>query len=102
MAGLRDLYCDWIDGALANIEATAAAWLTAATANYKSQYGTGRDGLKWLANVLNSKGYISASRLKLPHASIAHNSRNGNNPDIWTRSNYNVLWSPDNGPAGSF
>ncbi|RSL86747.1 hypothetical protein CDV31_016357 [Fusarium ambrosium] len=102
MAGLRDLYCYWLDGALANIEATAASWLTAATANYKSQYGKDRDGMKWLANVLNSKGYISASKLKLPHASISHSSRNDDNPDIWTQSNYKDLWDPEHGPAGPF
>ncbi|KAJ4319636.1 hypothetical protein N0V84_006272 [Fusarium piperis] len=102
MAGLRDLYCYWIDAALANIEATAAAWLTGATASYKSQYGKDRDGMKWLANVLNSKGYISASKLRLPHASVSHGSRNDKNPDIWTQSNFKGLWNPENGPIGPF
>ncbi|RSL60097.1 hypothetical protein CEP53_005571 [Fusarium sp. AF-6] len=56
MPGLRDLYCYWLDMTLAEMEATAAAWLTAATANYKADFGDSADGKKWLANVLNSKG----------------------------------------------
>ncbi|KAM6537148.1 hypothetical protein FALCPG4_003094 [Fusarium falciforme] len=100
--GLRDLYCYWIDMTLADIEATAATWLTAATANFKADFGDSQDGKKWLANVLNSKGYISASKLKFPQASIRHRSPNRANPDIWTQSNYQDLWDPELGAAGPF
>ncbi|RSL86650.1 hypothetical protein CEP52_015770 [Fusarium oligoseptatum] len=102
MPGLRDLYCYWLDMTLAEMEATAVAWLTAATANYKADFGDSPDGKKWLANVLNSKGYISASKLKFPQASIRHGRPNRANPDIWTQSNYQGLWKAKLGSAGPF
>ncbi|UPK96513.1 hypothetical protein LCI18_007448 [Fusarium solani-melongenae] len=100
--GLRDLYCYWIDMTLAEMEATAAAWLTAATANFKANFGDSPDGKKWLANVLNSNGYISASKLKFPQAAVKHRSPSRANPDIWTQSNYQGLWKSALGSAGPF
>ncbi|KAM6534968.1 hypothetical protein FALCPG4_004583 [Fusarium falciforme] len=88
MPGLRDLYCYWLDVTLADMEATAVAWLTAATANFKADFGDSADGKKWLANVLTPNGYISASKLKFPQAAVKHRSPNRANPDIWTQSNY--------------
>ena len=100
--GLRDLYCYWIDSALASMESEAAAWLTAATANYKADFGSSPDGKKWLDNVLNPKGYISASKLVFSHASVQHRRPNPADPRIWTQSNYQGLWHPELGPAGPF
>lgn len=100
--GLRDLYCYWIDMTLAEMEGTAATWLTAVTSKFKAQFGDSSDGKKWLANVLTSNGYISASKLKFPQAAVKHRSPNPANPDIWTQSNYQGLWKSDLGPTGPF
>lgn len=46
MAGMRDLYCFWIDYILGKIESKAADWLPAAKANYEAEFGSGSDGKK--------------------------------------------------------
>ncbi|KAL2752063.1 glycoside hydrolase family 18 protein [Sodiomyces alcalophilus JCM 7366] len=101
-AGLRDLYCFWIEAVLANIEARASGWLTATTANYRSAYAGEPQGKKWLDNVLHPGGYIAASKLKFPKAGFTHNNPNPSQPDIWLQSNYKGLWDSSNGPAGPF
>lgn len=45
IAGLRDLYCFWRDYTLANIESKAADWLTAATANYRTEFGAAKNNI---------------------------------------------------------
>ncbi|KAH7124946.1 hypothetical protein B0J13DRAFT_646964 [Dactylonectria estremocensis] len=90
-AGLRDLYCFWIDYVLAKIEEKAASWLTAAKANFEAEYGSDSDGKKWLDSVLKTGGYISASNLKFPQVSGAHHRPNPSSPSIWAQS-----------PAGPF
>lgn len=100
LAGLRDLYCFWIDSTLAGIEQKAAAWLPAATANFKAQFGSDIDGKKWLDNVIGA--YISVTNLKFLHTTGGQHSPNPSNPDIWVQSNYQGLWRTNLGPAGPF
>ena len=49
-AGLRDLYCYWIDMELANIETTASTWRAAAKTNFESRFGSsgGAQARNWL------------------------------------------------------
>ncbi|KPM42249.1 hypothetical protein AK830_g4355 [Neonectria ditissima] len=101
-AGLRDLYCFWIDYELGRIEQKAASWLTTATTNFKAEFGSSFDGKKWLDNVMKPGGYISASKLKFPQVSVALHRPNPSSPNIWPQSNYKDLWSVENGAAGPF
>ncbi|KEY64330.1 hypothetical protein S7711_09875 [Stachybotrys chartarum IBT 7711] len=101
-AGLRDLYCYWIDMTLAGIEQKAAAWLPTATANFRASYGSDDDGKKWLDNVLKPGAYISVTNLRFNHAAVRHTSPNPSNPNIWQASSYQNLWADDLGPAGPF
>ncbi|KAJ3548344.1 hypothetical protein NM208_g1045 [Fusarium decemcellulare] len=101
-AGLRDLYCFWIESLLTNIEASASSWLTATTANYKSAFEGEPNGKKWLDNVLRPGGLISASILKFPKAAFTHSRPNPSQPDIWTQSNFKDLWDSGTGAAGPF
>ncbi|SPJ79175.1 related to chitinase [Fusarium torulosum] len=101
-AGLRDLYCFWLETRLTEIEDTGRNWVRAATANYRSAFGLEPDGKKWLDNVLKPQGLISESKLKFPAASTRpiHRSPNPSQPDIWTASNFRDLW--ELGAAGPF
>jgi chitinase len=101
-AGLRDLYCFWIESLLTNIEKSASGWLTATTANYKSAFGGEPAGKKWLDNVLHSGGLISESILTFPKAAFTHKAPNPLQPDIWTQSNFKELWDEGKGAAGPF
>ncbi|KAH7146903.1 hypothetical protein B0J13DRAFT_664619 [Dactylonectria estremocensis] len=102
LAGLRDLYCYWIDYELGNIEAKAANWLTSAEANFNAEFGSDSSGKKWLDNVMKTGGYISESKLKFPHALVKHKNQNPSNPDTWEASNYEGLWNSELGAAGPF
>ncbi|KAH7322711.1 glycosyl hydrolases family 18-domain-containing protein [Stachybotrys elegans] len=99
-AGLRDLYCYWIESELRNIEARADTWVDTATRNYRKDFGGRPIGDRWLANVLNPSGYISATKLKFPKARTSHKNPNPGSPDIWLASNYQGLWA--HGAAGPF
>ncbi|KAF5006577.1 hypothetical protein FDECE_7052 [Fusarium decemcellulare] len=101
-AGLRDLYCFWIESLLTNIDASASNWLTAITANFKSTFGVEPYGKKWLDNVLHPGGLISASILKFPKAAFTHSKPKPSQPDIWTQSNFRGLWDSGTGAAGPF
>lgn len=101
-AGLRDLYCYWIDKTLADIEQKAAAWLPAATANFRASYGSDDDGKRWLDNVLKPGAYISATNLRFNHAAVQHSAPNPSTPNIWEASNYRGLWDHTLGEAGPF
>lgn len=104
VAGLRDLYCYWIDKHLTDIERKAAAWLVTAEANYRaSSYATDNDGIAWLKNVMTPGGLISAQNMRFLHSTQAQHTFNpGNpNPTEWLLSNFDGLWS-NLGAAGPF
>jgi chitinase len=103
VAGLRDLYCYWIDMFLRDIEAKGVAWWNAAEPAYRqSSYGSDNDGIKWLKNVMNANGPISPTTMRFLHARNQHGPfGSNNNPTVlWAQSNYDSLWG--NGPAGPF
>lgn len=101
-AGMRDLYCYFIENVLTNIESRADSWLTTATSNYKADFGTTKDGKNWLDNVLVPGGLISATILKFPASAFKHNAPNPASPSTWTHSQFKDLWISGNGAAGPF
>ncbi|KAL5040878.1 hypothetical protein BDW71DRAFT_212673 [Aspergillus fruticulosus] len=104
-AGLRDLYCYWIDQLLGEIEANGVNWVRSATANYRaSSYASDNAGRKWLDNVLNSNGLISESSMRFLRAANQHRAPNAQNPSIWAQSRYENLWRTGQGygAAGPF
>lgn len=101
-AGLRDLYCFWMDSVLTDIESDAAVWVKSTTANYRSAFAGEPNGKKWLDNVLKPGGYISESNLKFPKALSRHAGENPSDPKIWTQSNFEGLWDSVLGAAGPF
>lgn len=104
-AGLRDLYCFWIDTYLDDIEKLAATWVHEATKNYKNSFGSTRDGEDWRKEVLGSGGLISEESMKFLHSAKQHPEQVSQKPRIWKQSNYDGLWlSGDNqfGSAGPF
>lgn len=101
-AGLRDLYCYFIESILTNIEKRADTWLTTATSNYKADFEATKDGKKWLDTVLRTGGLISATTLKFPGSAFKHNPANPSQPTTWTQSNFKGLWITGNGAAGPF
>ncbi|EMD68575.1 glycoside hydrolase family 18 protein [Bipolaris sorokiniana ND90Pr] len=107
MAGLRDLYCYWIDKHLTEIEGTAAVWLQAAEAKYRaSSFGSDNAGIQWLQNVMTPQGPISARNLVFLHSNqVPHRFNPGNpNPVRWLLSNFQDLWrtGAGYGAAGPF
>jgi chitinase len=105
MAGLRDLYCFWIDQLLGQIETNGANWVRSATANYKaSSYASDDAGKKWLNNVLKPNGLISESTMRFLRAASQHPKPNSQSPSIWAQSRYENLWRTGQGygAAGPF
>lgn len=105
-AGLRDLYCYWIDKHMSEIEGSAALWLQAAEPKYRASYGSDNAGISWLQNVLTPQGPISAGNLVFLHsAQNPHRFNPANtNRATWLLSNYQGLWRTGQGygPAGPF
>ncbi|KAL9118258.1 MAG: hypothetical protein Q9187_005199 [Circinaria calcarea] len=95
-AGLRDLYCYWIDTYLRRIENNAAAWATNAKNTLENTaQGTGQEGKNWIATALTS-GAVTPGRMRFNAVGIppAPGSQ-------WTRSSYD-MWDAANGNAGPF
>ncbi|KAI0523939.1 glycosyl hydrolases family 18-domain-containing protein [Xylaria bambusicola] len=105
-AGLRDLYCYWIDDHLGSIEAEAERWWNAARPQFEARYGMDDDGIKWLRNVFVKGGPISIDKMKFLRTTRQHARPNPGNPKIWATSNYQDLWvagtGTDFGAAGPF
>ncbi|KAL2817250.1 hypothetical protein BDW59DRAFT_166064 [Aspergillus cavernicola] len=104
-AGLRDLFCFWIDQLLGEIEANGVNWVRSATANYRaSSYASDDAGQKWLNNVLNANGLISELNMRFLRAANQHWAPNAQNPSIWAQSRYENLWRTGQGygAAGPF
>jgi chitinase len=105
VAGMRDLYCYWIDMHLRDIEANGVNWWNAAEGQYRmSSYGSDNDGVKWLKNVMNLNGPISPTTMRFLHARNQHGPFGSNNQRTvrWLASNYENLWIAGYGPAGPF
>ncbi|EWG51561.1 hypothetical protein FVEG_16813 [Fusarium verticillioides 7600] len=101
LAGLRDLYCYWIDRKLQRIEDDARDWLIKTANDYNARYSGTSDHLDWTTNVLKPNGYISEKALKFPKAR-GHGNPNSQSPMIWPQSNYENLWKSSIGAAGPF
>ncbi|KAG8353315.1 hypothetical protein FVEN_g8694 [Fusarium venenatum] len=100
-AGLRDLYCFWIEKILGEVEIAARDWLTQATNQYDARFkGTPRHQ-DWTSRIFNDNGYISKKTLKF-NGARGHGARNDENPRIWAQSNFEKLWKPSLGAAGPF
>ena len=100
-AGLRDLYCYFIDKVLKDIEIEAKNWLTASTNNYNAEYSGTPAHYAWTRSVLRAGGYISEKALKFRKA-MGHRAPSSINPRIWPKSNYENLWMKEIGAAGPF
>lgn len=105
-AGLRDLYCYWIDKYLTDIEGRASLWLKATESKYRASYGSDNAGINWLQNVTTPQGPISAQTLMFLHSGQnPHTFNPGNsNPARWLLSNFQDLWKTGAGygAAGPF
>lgn len=104
-AGLRDLYCYWIDMELSNIETKAGIWHTQAKTNFEAEFRSsgGNDATAWL-ETFSSDHPMGKDKLRFNRATNRHKKPNPQNPDIWTASNYANLWKtgPGYGAAGPF
>lgn len=103
-AGLRDLYCFWIDTYLRDIEERGGKWARRATRMYRQRYSSNRAGRVWLAKTLGSGKPISEENMKFLRAANQHPKPDGKNKKIWDQSNYDGLWLSGNqfGAAGPF
>lgn len=104
-AGLRDLYCYWIDMELAKIEGTAGLWQTEAKAKFEAKYKArgSRDATNWL-KMFSPGRPMGKDQLTFNRASNGHKKPSTNNPDIWKESNFAGLWrtGAGYGAAGPF
>ena len=100
-AGLRDLYCFWIDRKLFDIEQEGRRWLAATTSDYNARYSGTPTHQDWTRRILKPNGYISEKAMKFPRA-MGHGAPNKQNPRIWAQSNYDHLWVRGLGAAGPF
>lgn len=104
-AGLRDLYCYWIDMELGNIETQVHIWQTQAQTNFEAEFKSsgGNDATTWL-KYFSSGRPIGKDELRFSRASNGHKKPDPKNPDIWTESNYANLWKTGTGygAAGPF
>lgn len=66
LAGLRDLYCFWIDLYLALIDVNAAAWVTSAHDRFQQLYGTTAGGRQWLTEAFGKGGLVTQKEMQLP------------------------------------
>ncbi|RGP78609.1 glycoside hydrolase family 18 [Fusarium longipes] len=98
-AGLRDLYCYWIDRKLSSIEEEARRWLDATTKDYNARYSGTPTHHDWTTKILKPGGYISEEAMKFLRA-LGHGAPNKQSPRIWVQSNYKGLWVK--GAAGPF
>lgn len=102
-AGLRDMYCFWIDEHLRRVEDLGEAWYTKARAWYdKSSWAQENAGIIWLREVLNPQSShqdaIKLESIHFPRSTNEH-AEPGQKKQ-WDQSNYEDLWSK--GPAGPF
>jgi chitinase len=104
-AGLRDLYCYWIEMELGSIETKAAIWHTEARSNFEAAYKStgGNEATSWL-KMFSSGRPLGADQLKFKQATVGHSKPDPSKPDIWTESNYSGLWKTGSGygAAGPF
>lgn len=102
-AGLRDLYCYFIDQYLGTIEANAGNWATRARTQYDGRYSKDNAGINWLNTELNAQsaqyGHVTPQKMKFPRNATVHAAPGANKE--WANSNYNA-WSPNLGLAGPF
>lgn len=94
-AGLRDLYCFWVDLQLNSIEAKADNWVNSARTKYESRYGGEPRGIDWLATEFNAQtGTIRSANLRFPAAGLNKHGRTGGP----FNSDFRGLWTGQAGP----
>lgn len=92
-AGLRDLYCFWIDQYLGMIDVNAAAWVTSARTRFEQLYGGSPGGRKWIADAFGNGGLVTAAEMQLTKSAQVPVS-----PGQLTLSSRYGVWA--GGPAG--
>lgn len=98
-AGLRDLYCYWIDRQLASIETNADNWVRSARQKYETKYGNDPRGINWLATEMDpAVGSIRVGALRFLEAVGGGHQPTG----VWANSNYDDLFDSSIGSAGPF
>lgn len=104
-AGLRDLYCYWIDMELGNIETLAGIWHTGAKAEFEAEFKNSGSSpaTVWLQTFSTGRS-LGKDMLKFEGASNGHKKPSSSKPDIWKESNYDGLWKTGTGygAAGPF
>ncbi|KAF9892666.1 hypothetical protein FE257_001068 [Aspergillus nanangensis] len=98
VAGLRDLYCYWIDTILKTAEANADVWHAGSTANFKAKFGQTASGQAWVSEL--ERGLMARRHMRFPQAVQRHSDPNPQQPVVWQNSNYHNLWTGN--PAGPF
>lgn len=94
-AGLRDLYCYWVDRQLNSIEAKADNWVQAARTKYESRYGSEPRGIAWLKTELNANtGAIRSATLRFPPSPGGKHGLTGGP----FNSDFEGLWTGQAGP----
>ncbi|KAG8160926.1 hypothetical protein KVR01_009190 [Diaporthe batatas] len=94
-AGLRDLYCYWVDRQLNSIEAKADNWVQAARTKYESRYGGEPRGIDWLATEFNANtGTIRSANLRFPASPGGKHGLTGGP----FNSDFRGLWTGQAGP----
>lgn len=66
LAGLRDLYCFWIDRYLTQVDMAAAAWIDLAKTEYTLPYGQTTTGQNWLKSLFGAGGVATKLEMQLP------------------------------------
>lgn len=104
-AGLRDLYCFWIDEHLGSIEATMRQWHSAALSAYENKFKGTTTSDNWVNKKLKN-GDLSIDQVRFPRSLNRHKGKSSSlaGADIWSQSNYKDLWKTGNGfgAAGPF
>lgn len=105
-AGLRDLYCFWIDGHLSTMEGLMGRWHSAAVTAYKGKFQGTTTSDNWVKKKLEKGGDLHSDQLQFPASLNKHKGKSQTQAgaDIWSQSNYKDLWKTGSGfgAAGPF
>ncbi|MCJ1383204.1 hypothetical protein MMC17_006317 [Xylographa soralifera] len=95
-AGLRDLWCYFIDRYLRTIETTGGQWAMAARNTFANDpMGQGTEGQNWVNTVMSGNGVITPGQMVFPHSGPQTPG-----PGVVVQSSYYGAWTL--GAAGPF
>ena len=85
--GLRDLYCFWIDGYLANIEKAASVFADSAKTWFETSHGGSPTGKQFLDSMLKNNGQATATKMKFPRVAGGNDK---SRYDAWGNNGYHA------------